>query len=173
MGDPILSQYKIKVVEMEFSEQPTQPTQSGGFSRTGKFEINDIEFRDVRVNRSRILATGKKWQHFEFSIAAIDGMWKEKWRRFGFKLLALGIILLLFPLTGPILFGPFLFMGSGYLMIFFFMIIGLIVVLVWLFVRREALQIYTASGSFKIEGSSGFVDEIWHAIRKEVRWDVK
>jgi hypothetical protein len=151
-------------------EQPTQPT---GFRKSGKFEINNIEFRDISVDRSRILATGKKWQHFELSVASIDGMWKEKWRRFGVKLLAIGILLLIFPLSGPVLFGPFLFIGSGYIVLFFFMFLGLLVVLAWLLVKREALRIYTPSGAFKIEGSSGLVDEVWIAIRKEVRWETK
>jgi hypothetical protein len=149
------------------TEQPTQPA---GFRKSGKFEINDIKFRDIIVDDVRILATGKKWQHFELSIASINGMWKEKWRRFGLKLLAAGVFLLLFPLSGPYLFGPLIYTGSGLYLIFFFMFIGLALVLVWLLVKREALQIYTPSGSFKIEGASGFVDDVWTVIRKNVRW---
>ena len=150
------------------TEQPTQPV---GFRRSGKFEINDIEFRDIIVDDVRILATGKKWQHFELSIAAIIGMWKEKWRRFGLKLLAAGVILLFFPLLGPLWFGPYMYVGSGAFLMFFFMFIGLALVLAWFLIKREALQIYTPSETFKIEGAAGFVDEVWTVIRKKVRWD--
>jgi hypothetical protein len=162
------------VVDMELSaEQPKQPI---GFRRTGKFEINDVEFREVSVDRVRILAIGKKWQHFELSIAAIVGMWKEKWRRFGIKLLAIGIILLLFPLYASMLLPLSLFLFDPmlvYNLMFGFMALGLLIVIVWLFVKREALKIYTPSETFRIEGYSGFVDDIWQAIRKEVRWDIQ
>jgi hypothetical protein len=152
---------------------PGQPTQLSEFRRTGNFEVNDIEYRDISVDHTRVLAKGKKSEHFELSIASINGMKRKKWKRFGSKLLALGIVLLLSSLIGPFLFGSYLYMSSEYMFISFFMLLGLVVITIWLVAKREELQIYTPDGVFKLEGSAGFVDDIWKAIRNEVRWEIQ
>ena len=73
--------------------------QSDVFTKSEKFEINEYEFRHIRVDRHRISAQG----------------------------------------------------------------VGL-AILLWLFVKRESLILFTPGGMFKIEGSASFVESLWAKI---------
>lgn len=44
--------------------------------------------------------------------------------------------------------------------------IGIILIAVWLLVKREAIHIYCKNGIFKIEGNSLFIDAVWNEITK-------
>ena len=77
----------------------------------------------------------------------------EKWRRFGISVLALGISLVMMGVT-------LIFSMFGFL----FMIIGAVLMVVWAVVKKEAIMLFTPGGSFKIEGSAGFIDTLWNRI---------
>jgi len=141
----------------------TQPSEFRDFSRSENFEINDIKFREIKIDHSRISAVGKSWTKFELLLSFIGAAWMEKWRRFGAKMLAVGIILFAWPI---VVFVPSIgFMGSsGLLYMIMFMLPGIILIILWAVLKREALLIFTPGGTFKIEGSVGFVDAVWSRI---------
>ena len=150
-------------------EQPTQTNQDSGiFRRNEKFEIDEHEFREIQVDNNRVIARGKSWETFEILISFIGAAWMEKWRRFGTKLLGAGIFLIGFPFFGSFIPGfTYLFWGTSSIIITMpLMAVGVIVLIIWTIVKREALKIYTPAGSFKIEGTSVFVDSVWKAITR-------
>lgn len=128
--------------------------QSDIFTKSEKFEINDIEFRHIRVDRNRISAQGKSWTRFEILISFIGAAWLEKWRRFGMKVLGLGLLF--------IALGIMLFIIPT--MMILCMIPGIILILLWLFAKREALILFTPGGTFKIEGTASFVESLWAKV---------
>ncbi len=140
------------------------------FSRSEKFEINNIEFTEITIDRNRITARSKKWSQFELLISFIGAAWMERWRRFGLKVLVIGLVLILSPYMASIIpvIGP-LIIYSGYMMIMLLMMIGLILILLWALLKREALLLYTPGGTFKIEGSAGFVEAVWQEVVKYQR----
>lgn len=152
-------------------EIPTSQSREDIFRRSEKFEINDIEFREIQIDRHRIFAKGKSWTSFELLISFIGAAWMEKWRRFGTKLLAGGIIVFAFPFFSFLIPGMYLlFYGSsGLMMMLSFMIVGLACILIWFIVKREALLLFTPGGEFKIEGSAGFVEAVWNTISQMQR----
>jgi hypothetical protein len=157
------AQEGLKLVKLVM-EIPTQPSEPLDFSRSEKFEINDIKFREIKIDHSRISAVGKKsWTKFELLLSFIGAAWMEKWRRFGAKVLVIGILLLAWPIA---IFLPSMwYMGtSGMFYMIIFMIPGIILVILWAILKREALLIFTPGGIFKIEGSVGFVDAVWSRI---------
>jgi len=141
------------------------------FKRSEKFEINDIEFREIQVDSDRIIAKGKSWTAFELLISFIGAAWKEKWRKYGTKMLAIGIILLGSPFFMMLIpgLGMFVASTSGFMFLLPLMMLGLVLILLWALVKREALKIYTPAEVFKIEGSAGFVEAVWEAITTQQR----
>jgi hypothetical protein len=129
--------------------------QSDVFTKSEKFEINEYEFRHIRVDRHRISAQGKSWTRFEILVSFIGAAWMEKWRRFGMKLLGVSILLIALGSTMALV-NP--------MMMFLSMIPGIILILLWLFVKRESLILFTPGGMFKIEGSASFVESLWAKI---------
>jgi hypothetical protein len=144
------------------------PEDKGPFKRSEKFEINDIEFRDIEVTEDRVKARGKKWNAFELLLAFVGAAWMERWRRFSLKVLVAGVVFFFSPISLYVL-SPMFWGGTGGLQIMLlFMIIGLILIAVWAFVKREALLLFTPGGMFKIEGTAGFVDALWNEIGPKV-----
>jgi hypothetical protein len=150
------------------NEETTYSQQGGVFKRSEKFEINDIEFRQIEIDENRIIAKGKSWTTFELLISFIGAAWMEKWRRFGAMMLAAGVILLLFPLILP-LFGGYYMMQYFTFFLVTFMPIGIVLIVIWFLLKREALLVFTPGGNFKIEGSSRFVDDVWSTVSKMQR----
>lgn len=150
---------------MEVQEQ--QPV----FNRSEEFEINDIEFREMTIDDYRLQAEGKSWTRFELRLSFIGAAWMEKWRRFGSKMLAAGIILLLWPFFVVFIPGmAMLFYGPGGLYFMLpFMMLGVVLIMLWALVKREAVRIYTPAEVFKLEGSAGFVEAVWNAISSQQR----
>ncbi|MHA1928242.1 MAG: hypothetical protein ACTSV2_06655 [Candidatus Thorarchaeota archaeon] len=124
---------------------------------SAKFEINNTPFQSIHVDQFKLIATGKKWNHFELLISFIGGAWKEKWRKYGLKLLPIGIMIMMLGMT---------FLLSRYTIIMGVLLIavGIIPIAIALFVKSEGLMLYTHGGTFLFEGSAGFVDAIWEAI---------
>ena len=142
-------------------------SQEQTFRKSESFEINDIPFNTISIDDKRIVATGDQWRTFDILVSFVGGAWKEKWRRFGTKLLVVGIILLFFPVFSA--FMPILLLLFGQslqlIVMMMFMALGLVLVIVWVVVKKEALMLYTHGEAYKIEGTAGFVDDLWVAIR--------
>ncbi|MGV9170659.1 MAG: hypothetical protein ACOC38_12055 [Promethearchaeia archaeon] len=128
-------------------------SRSSEFTRSETFEIGEEKFERIRIDEKRIMAKGAQTR-FDLLISFIGGAWIKEWRRFGYKLLALGVIAILIgtPLVQTGLLGMLVFAS------------GILLILVWLFVKCEAIVIYCPGHRFKIEGSSEFVDTVWNAI---------
>ncbi len=156
---------------MEVRDQETSYMYSEEFQRSEKFEINDIEFVEIRIDSNRLIAKGKTWTTFELLLSFIGAAWMEKWRRFGSKMLAAGIILLLWPFFVVFIPGmAMLFYGPGGLYFMLpFMMLGVVFIMLWALVKREAVRIYTPAEVFKLEGSAGFVEAVWNAISSQQR----
>jgi len=153
-------------------ELPTQGNQDNGiFNRSEKFEIDEHEFRKIEIDSNRVIAKGKSWETFEILITFIGAAWMEKWRRFGTKVLGAGIFLAGLPFFGTFIPGfSLLFWGPASMMFTFpLMALGIVVVMVWALVKREALKVFTPAGAFKIEGTANFVESVWKAITSAQR----
>ncbi|MFW9844292.1 MAG: hypothetical protein ACFFEV_06940 [Candidatus Thorarchaeota archaeon] len=153
-------------------EQPIQSNQdSRVFSSSEKFEIDEHEFREITIDSNRIVAKGKSWETFEILITFIGAAWMEKWRRFGTKVLVVGIFLAGLPFFGSLIPGFAILLWGSASMLFTLplMALGIVLVMIWALIKREALKIYTPAGAFKIEGTSIFVDAVWKAITNAQR----
>lgn len=153
---------------MEFAGEAT-PVQIG-FRESEKFEINNIEFNEIVIDKNRIQASGKKWNRFELLISFIGAAWMEKWRSYGTKLLVAGIFFagipffsLMIPLVGPII------LAGGMAICLPLMALGVVMVVFWALVKREALMLYTPGGTLKIEGSAGLVEAVWGEVVRHQR----
>ncbi|MBD3158518.1 MAG: hypothetical protein GF309_06965 [Candidatus Lokiarchaeota archaeon] len=137
------------------------------FTRSSRFEINDIEFTDIQIDERRVIAKGHSWNRFELLISFIGAIWMEKWRRFSNKLAVIGTTMAISPMLLSLFSGMgFLFwyyVGTYYLALLS-MGVGVILVLIWAFFKKEAIKIYTPSETFRLEGYAGFIDEVWAAI---------
>lgn len=130
----------------------------GAYTRSERFEIDEVEFHRIRIDENRIMAAGPSWSRFELLLSFIGAAWMERWRRFGLKFLATGCFVFLFGLLGFYTLFGLLLMGTGGILI-----------LLWFFVRREAILLYTPGAKFKIEGSSDFIERLWTEISKAQR----
>ena len=130
----------------------------GVFSSSEKFEINDVEFHQIRIDGNRLMAAGPEWTKFELLLSFIGAAWMERWRRFGLGMLAAGFFVFFFGVV--LISSPFGFMMMG---------IGGVLMVLWLFMKREAVMLYTPSEKFKIEGASDFIQRVWAEISKAQR----
>ncbi|MHA2264373.1 MAG: hypothetical protein ACXAEN_18425 [Candidatus Thorarchaeota archaeon] len=160
------------------TEIPVDTTYPGqrleGFRRSEKFEINDLQFKEITVDKNRIMATAKKWAKFELLISFIGAAWMEKWRRFGFKMLAAGIILAGLGFYMSLSLGSILSLIMIWDPMYLFFVtlpfvVGIVLIIVWLVSKREALLLFTPGGMFKIEGSAGFVEDVWKEVVRHQR----
>ncbi|MHA2135463.1 MAG: hypothetical protein ACXAEN_26535 [Candidatus Thorarchaeota archaeon] len=157
------------MTEIPVDTQLDEPREEG-FRRSEKFEINDRQFKEITVDKNRIMAIAKKWARFELLISCICAAWMEKWRRFSLKVLAAGAVLIGFPFFSAMipLLGPIIVAG-GYVFILFFMFVGLVLIAIWALFKRESLLLFTPGGMFKIEGSAGFVEDVWKEVVRHQR----
>ncbi|TFF92022.1 hypothetical protein EU545_02275 [Candidatus Thorarchaeota archaeon] len=141
------------------------------FRRSESFEINDVEFAEIRIDSNRIIAKGRSWTTFELLISFIGAAWMEKWRRFGTKMLGAGILFVAFPFIMMTIpgFQMLFYYSTGWFFILPPMMLGILLVILWALVKREALKIYTPAETFKIEGSGGFIEAVWNQITSQQR----
>jgi hypothetical protein len=126
---------------------------SNKFIRTESFRIENEEFEEIRIDDRRILASGEDTR-LNLLISSIDGSWMRKWRRFGDRVLALGLLIMFFGsyLSTIGLFGVPFFVG------------GILIIIIGIFVKHEAIVIFCNGRKFKIEGSTEFIEDVWDAI---------
>ncbi|MHA2264401.1 MAG: hypothetical protein ACXAEN_18565 [Candidatus Thorarchaeota archaeon] len=161
------------MTEIPVDIQYVEPREEG-FRRSEKFEINDLQFKEITVEKNRIMATVKKWAKFELLISFIGAAWMEKWRRFGYKMLVVGIILTGLSFYASISLGSILavimsFNPTYMIYITLPFVVGIVLIIVWLVSKREALLLFTPGGMFKIEGSVGFVEDVWKEVVRHQR----
>ncbi|MFX1484909.1 MAG: hypothetical protein ACFFCP_17160 [Promethearchaeota archaeon] len=139
--------------------------------RQQSFEINEHQFKSIHIDSNRLVAKGKSWETCEILISFIGAAWMEKWRRFGLKLLGVAVFMIILPFMAFMIPGmTMLFWGpAGTTIILLFWVIAIVLVIVWIAFKREALMLYTPGGSFKIEGSASFIESVWKAVTEAQR----
>ena len=139
------------------------------FKRSDDFEIDNNKFTEVSVDNQRLVAKGPKWKSFELMISSITAAWLEKRRKYGTIVLVCGIALLVLGFFGILSTSYMLGYATGVYSMIFFGITplfgGILLVVLWIIVKRESILIYTSGGSFKFEGSEGFIEAMWNAIK--------
>ena len=140
---------------MEMQSRPTQEA----FKRSEKFEINNSPFRDIEVSRDRIVARGKTWTTFELLVSYIGAAWLQKARRYGGKMLAVGIVLIPSPFWMIFLLGY-----MGFYIGFVGTAAGTAIVVLWAVLKRESVIMFTPSKPFRFEGNAEFIDALWQAV---------
>lgn len=142
------------------------------FKRSDNFEINNTKFNEITVDNVRLIAKGPKWKTFELMIESIGAVWIEKMRKYGNVVSTMGIAFLVIAML--VLIGAGLappapdlasFILTVYVVVPFFT--GTILIVLWFIDKRESILIYTDCGKFKFEGSEGFIEAVWQAIRKQ------
>jgi len=150
------------MTEVEYTNSHQRGTE---YHRAIRFEINEIQFREITIDSNRIMAEARKWGHFELLHSFIGAAWMEKWRRFGLKVLIAGFVLVLVSLPMGALSPYTLMFGPGITILS----LGVLLIVVWTFVKREALIVFTPGGQFKFEGPAAFIEEIWSEITRHQR----
>ena len=141
---------------MEMQSRPPQEA----FKRSERFEINNNPFTEIEVSQDRIVAKGKTWTTFELLVSYIGAAWLQKARKYGGKLLAVGIALL----PGPLWMQFLLFSYMGFYLGFVLTVVGIVLIVVWAIVKRESVVMYTPSNPFRFEGSADFIDALWRSV---------
>lgn len=140
---------------MEMQSRPPQEA----FKRSERFEIDNKPFTEIEVSQDRIIAKGKTWTTFELLVSYIGAALLQKSRKYGGKLLAVGIVLIPSPYWMMFLLG-----NIGFYMGFIGMAAGITLVVLWAILKRESVIMYTPSRPFRFEGSADFIDGLWRSI---------